>query len=326
MPIWSEILAELAATAEPEKPPNFDYVRRKYIVQLYEHSKRNTILYASGWLQKQNTQPDAISINDEDMQAFMEVSHGLKGENLDLILHSPGGSIEAAEAIVSYLRSRFSNIRVIVPQLAMSAATMIACAADKIVLGKHSSLGPTDPQIIIPTYFGVRSVPAQAVLDQFDLAKEECVDPARLSAWLPMLSQYGPDLLVRCESALQLSRELVKAWLESYMFKHVDDPSEKAEQISNWLADHKNFKSHGRHIPRVDLENRELAVEKLEDDEVFEDLVLSVYHATTHTFSGTSSVKIVENHIGRAFIKHHIPQEVPMVQGSPMKPLAPRGS
>ena len=43
MPIWSEILAELAATAEPEKPPDFDYVRRKYIVQLYEHSKRNTI-------------------------------------------------------------------------------------------------------------------------------------------------------------------------------------------------------------------------------------------------------------------------------------------
>ena len=55
----------------------------------------------------------------------MEVSQGLEGDGLDLILHSPGGSPEAAEAIVSYLRSRFSHIRVIVPQLAMSAATMI---------------------------------------------------------------------------------------------------------------------------------------------------------------------------------------------------------
>ena len=308
MPIWSEILEELTATAKPGELLDFDRVRRKYLVQLYGHSKRNTILYASGWLQKPDTPPDPISINDEDMQAFMEVSHGLKSENLDLILHSPGGSIEAAEAIVSYLRSRFSNIRVIVPQLAMSAATMIACATDKIILGKHSSLGPTDPQIIIPTSLGPRSVPAQAVLDQFDLAKKECVDPEKLSAWLPMLSQYGPDLLVRCESALQLSRELVKTWLESYMFKDMDDPSEKAEQISSWLAGHENFKSHGRHIPRVEVENRELAVEKLESDKVFEDLVLSVFHATTHTFAGTASVKIIENHNGRAFVKLYNPK------------------
>ena len=201
---------------------------------------------------------------------------------------------------------------------------MISCAADKIVLGKHSSLGPTDPQLIIPTSLGSRSVPAQAILDQFDLAKEECNDPAKLSAWLPMLSQYGPDLLVRCESALQLSRELVKSWLESYMFKNLDDRSEKAERISNWLANHKNFKSHGRHIPRADLKNRELEVDKLEDNEVFEDLVLSVFHATTHTFSGTSAVKIVENHIGRAFIKHHIPQGVPIPQGGLGKP-SPHG-
>ena len=129
-----------------------------------------------------------MSINDEDMQAFMEVSYGLESDGLDLILHSPGGSPEAAEAIV-YLRSRFTNIPVIVPQLAMSAATMIACAANEIVLGKHSSLGPTDPQILIPTSLGIRAVPAQAVLDQFDRAQRECADPAKLSAWLPMLSQ-----------------------------------------------------------------------------------------------------------------------------------------
>ena len=72
----------------------------------------------------------------------MEVTAGIASENLDLILHSPGGFPEAAEGIVTYLRSRFQNIRVIVPQLAMSAATMIACAADEVVMGKHSFLGP----------------------------------------------------------------------------------------------------------------------------------------------------------------------------------------
>ena len=73
---------------------------------------------------------------------------------LDLILHTPGGFPEAAESIVKYLRSKFStNIRVIVPHLSMSAGTMIACAGKEIVMGKHSSLGPIDPQFNgIPVY------------------------------------------------------------------------------------------------------------------------------------------------------------------------------
>ena len=164
-----------------DNPPDFDGVRRRYLVELHGHSGRNVILYASGWLQRE-APPGLVSIGDEDMQAFMEVSQGLEGNELDLILHSPGGSPEAAEAIVSYLRSRFSHIRVIVPQLAMSAATMVACAADEIALGKHSFLGPTDPQLVLQTALGTRAVPAQAVLDQFDRAQRECVDPAKLSA------------------------------------------------------------------------------------------------------------------------------------------------
>ena len=128
MPIWSEILAELARTQEQGGQPDFDGVRRSYLAALHRHSNRNVILYASGWLQG-DVVPALTSIGDEDMQAFMEVSHGLEGDELDLILHSPGGSPEAAEAIVSYLRSRFSDIRVVVPQLAMSAATMIACSS-----------------------------------------------------------------------------------------------------------------------------------------------------------------------------------------------------
>lgn len=303
MPIWSEILGELRATGSPGKQFDYDGVRRKYLASLHQHSQRNVILYASGWLQKEGL-PAAL-VSDEDIQAFMEVSNGLSGNALDLILHSPGGSPEAAEAVVSYLRSRFSELRVIVPQLAMSAATMITCAADKIILGKHSFLGPTDPQILLQTPLGVRSVPAQAVLDQFDQAQEECSDPAKLAAWLPLLSQYGPELLVQCQSALEMSKDLVKKWLENYMFKDKKNRSEVAKNVSDWLASHKNFKSHARHIPRREIEEQQLKVIPLEKDERFQDLALSVFHATTHTFSGTTAVKIVENHAGRAFIKQH---------------------
>ena len=231
MPIWSEILAELGRTQKQGTPPDYDGVRRKYLLGLHQHTKRNVILYASGWLQKEEAPPTLVSISDEDIQAFMEVTHGLGGGKLDLILHSPGGSPEATEAIVSYLRSRFSHIRVIVPQLAMSAATMIACAADEIVLGKHSFLGPTDPQIPLITPLGRRLVPAQSVLDQFDRAKDECADPEKLSAWLPMLSQYGPDLLVQSETSLAMSKELVRTWLENYMFKSFSDSAERPKRF-----------------------------------------------------------------------------------------------
>lgn len=305
MPTWSGILRELGETASENQPPDFDRVRRKYLHALHLHTERQTILYASGWLQKEDAA--STSINEEDIHALMEVTAGMSGRELDLILHSPGGTVEAAEAIVSYLRSRFSHIRVIIPYLAMSAATMIACAADEVVMGKHSFLGPTDPQFLLMTPLGIRSVPAQAVLDQFEKAKRECADPAKLSAWLPMLAQYGPDLLERSDMALELSKTLVKQWLKTYMFKFADDAESQAESVATWLASHQNFKSHSRHLPRSKLISKGMKVVELEQDQALQDKSLSVFHAANHTFAGTLAAKIVENHQGKAFIKHSTP-------------------
>ena len=317
MPIWSEILKELHASAQtikgPQgtvKVPNFDGVRRGYLGRLQQHEKRNTVLYASGWLQK-NTDQSETAITDEDIHGLMEVTAGLRGGNLDLILHSPGGSPEAAEGVVSYLRSRFQDIRVIVPHMAMSAATMISCAANEIVMGNHSFLGPIDPQLIVVTPLGRRFVPAQSVLDQFEMAKDECQDPTKLAAWLSMLAQYGPDLLVQCERFLDLSRDLVQTWLARYMFNGMADGGARAQEIAEWLSNHALFKTHNRHLPRAELQKRGLKVVPLEGNRDFQDLVLSVFHATTHTFSGTQATKIIENHLGRAFIKQQQPPPAP---------------
>ena len=56
----------------------------------------------------------------------------LPKRELDLILTSPGGSPEAAEAIMGYLRSRFDHIRAVVPVAAMAAVTMMSLACDEI--------------------------------------------------------------------------------------------------------------------------------------------------------------------------------------------------
>ena len=336
MPTWGEILRELnielqriqqSGTLATES--HWDIVRRRYLARAHARTGRAIILYATRWTQPSSgppVAPELVSISNEDVQGMMEAVHGIQGTELDLILHSPGGSAEAAEALVIYLRSKFTHIRVIVPSMAKSAATMIACGADEVVMGAHSFLGPIDPQIVLQTALGPRMVPAQAIIDQFEQAKLECTDPVKIRAWLPMLSQYGPDLLMTCRNASKMSEDLVKGWLKSYMFRTDRKRARKAKEIASWLSNHANFMSHMRHISRDALRNKDLKITDLENDQELQDLYLSVFHATTEALTNSALVKIIENHLGKAFIKLHqavmIPQIIPQVQ--PVFPPQPQ--
>jgi hypothetical protein len=328
MPTWGEILKELIDFQSKEKKPPFDFVRRKYLRSLQQYTNRNTILYASNWTQPKDVPSQIISIVDEDIQGFMEVVSGLSGSELDIIIHSPGGSAEATEALVIYLRSKFDHIRMIIPYGAMSAATMLACSADEIVMGKHSFIGPIDPQVLVHTRLGLQAIPAQAIIEQFERACEECkADPKNLGVWIPIVEQYGPALLVQCKNAIELSKLLVAEWLEKYMFAKDKQSKEKSNKIANMLANHSFFKSHGRHIGREQAKKDfGLRITNLEDDQDFQDLVLSVFHTTTHTFEGTPAVKIIENHLGRAFVKHskQLTISVPQPQQTPTPPKGNR--
>jgi ClpP class serine protease len=124
-------------------------VRRRYLAALSEVTTRNAIIYYSAWLHKAGVEgipPTRLAINDRDKNAFMATIHRLdRSKGLDLVPHTPGGSVAAAESLVQYLHAMFGgNLRVIVPQLAMSAGTMIALAAREVLMGAHSSFGP-DP-------------------------------------------------------------------------------------------------------------------------------------------------------------------------------------
>jgi len=165
MPNWNEVLRELNAERDRTASP-LDAVRRRYLNTLFEHTGRNVIAYYSGFLSKPGIQ--LLDINDEDMNGFMMAVHRLdRSRGLDLFLHTPGGSIASTQAIVRYLQMMFDcNIRAVVPQIAMSAGTMIACSCKSILLGKQSSLGPVNPH--------VRGIPAAAVLKEFQQALQEC--------------------------------------------------------------------------------------------------------------------------------------------------------
>ena len=304
MPTWGQILNELnASKPEPRARSDFDGVRRKYLRALHDRTKRAVILYASAFLESKPASPTDLQIHLIDIQGLMEVVSSIQQRELDLIIHSGGGSAEAAEAVVAYLRQRFDHIRVFVPLAAMSAATMLTLAADEIVMGQHSQLGPIDPQFTVLTPEGPRSAPAQAILDQFELAKSECQEASNLAAWMPILRGYAPGLLVQCRDSRRLSEQMVFEWLQSYMFAGEADAEMKARRIASWFADYQNFRSHGRRVGADEARNIGLKVTRLEDDQGLQDAVLSIHHATMHTFSGTGATKIIENHDGRAFIR-----------------------
>ncbi len=64
-----------------------DVLRRKYLKSLYRHTKRDTIIYASAYASGKGSVP-LVTLSVEDIQGFMTAINGLKGDELDLILHS----------------------------------------------------------------------------------------------------------------------------------------------------------------------------------------------------------------------------------------------
>jgi hypothetical protein len=293
MPGWGDVLNEITEQMQQTGTVDIDGIRRRYLRDLQSKTGRSVVVYATDF-----AAGPAAQINLMDMQGLMEVFRDLPGPNLDLILHSPGGQAEATDRLVRYMRSKFDHIRVFVPLAAMSAATMWAMAADEIVMGKHSQLGPIDPQITLPS--GI-TVPAGALIEQFQTVSDECAaDPSRLTGWLPTLQQYPPGLLNVCETAGALAKELVGEWLGAHM---LSGNQEAASEVAEWLSNDHVHLSHSRAITRDQLRERGLNVVDLEDDQDLQDAVLSVHHAVMHTLSSTPSYKLIENHIGRAFIQ-----------------------
>lgn len=302
MPNWKQTMQEIQERAA-DNP--LDVVRRKYLLTMHRYTERNVIAYYSAFLQKPSS--SNVSIDDNDKNAFMQTIHGLdKSKGLDLLLHTPGGNLAATESIVTYLKSIFGNdIRVFIPQIAMSAGTMIALAAKEIVMGKQSNIGPIDPQ------FG--GVSCAGLIEEFNTAlimlKE---NPASAPAWQPIIAKYSPAFLGDCQKAITWAASIVRQWLASNMLKYNANPEADAARIVEMLSSHKETYSHSRHIHIEECKDLGLCVtplEKLDKKQIdgcedLQDCVLTIHHAYMHTFSNSSAVKIVENHTGNAMVIH----------------------
>jgi len=300
MPNWNEVILEIQI--EQQRNPGLnplDTVRRKYLNKVSQITNRNTIAYYSGWLQK--PQAPGTAVNDQDKSGFMLAINKLdRTKGLDLILHTPGGDIAATESLVDYLYSMFGHdIRVIVPQISMSAGTMIAFASKEIMMGKHSNLGPIDPQM--------GGLACQAVLNEFEDAKRDIkANPHAAALWQVIISKYHPTLLGACKQAIEWSEKMVSHWLEQNMCKA---DTSRVARIIQTFANHTVQKSHARHISKRECKDVGLNITDLESNQELQDAVLTTHHAFMHTFTNTFCVKIIENHDGIAYIEQAAPPQ-----------------
>jgi ATP-dependent protease ClpP protease subunit len=290
--VHNEVLARKEESSQ-------DYVLKKYLKKLFKYTGRATILYASAFTLKE-VSGRVLQINRQDSSYFMAASSAMEGQELDLIVHSPGGSVEATEQIVAYLRRRYDHIRVIVPLSALSTATLLCCAADRIVIGGHSSLGPFDPVVNWSYQGAAYSAAAQNIIDEFAIAQRNINNKRNNPIlWIEKLKAYPPGLLATCKTQIQLSRTLAKSWLEKYMFANEEGAAQKAEDISAWLGDSRNFASSVRPIGYNQANSQGLKLDLLSEEATFEENLMAVYYAAMTKLQTSDCVKIVVNHLGK---------------------------
>lgn len=178
---------------------------------------------------------------------------------VDLILHTPGGNVAATESIIYYLHQIFgNNMRAIVPQLAMSGGTMIACSCNEIIMGKQSSLGPIDPQL--------NGIPAQGVIEEFKKAKEEVKqDPSCVPLWQMIMAKYDPTFINSCQQAIEWSETILEESLKNYVDTEYNEKD--IDKIVTGLSSHKETKAHDRHLSPDRCKELGLNIIMMEDDD-----------------------------------------------------------
>jgi len=227
-----------------------------------------------------------ISISYGDVLPISDQLSNLKGDRLDLILETPGGLGEVAEEIVRLIRGKYQELAVIVPGWAKSAGTILAMAADEILMGPTSALGPIDAQL---SWQG-KTFSADALLEGFDKIKEEVQTTGVLNkAYIPSLQNISPGELQEARNALKFATELVTDWLAQYKFRNwnehssthqpvtSDEKKQRAATIADQLCDHRKWRTHGRSIKIADLQAMRLKITDYSEQPDLADAITRYY-------------------------------------------------
>ena len=186
---------------------------------------------------------------------FVDLLHNVwPDESMELLLHTPGGNIDAAEKLIRMVRSKVGEAEfyIIVPEFAKSAGTLMVLGADRVVMSDMSELGPIDPQLPFPDSYGkVRWQTVQNYLDAYDeYTKTLTEQPGNVAAQV-MLGKLDPAIVKLCQAVKERARQCAGDLLKRGMFR----------EGGNWtltvseLIDTKRWLSHSQMISWEDAQH-----------------------------------------------------------------------
>jgi ClpP class serine protease len=215
------------------------YLRQLLIADIEEETGRELVVYFSR-LDQQITETDADDLSEIlDGVEDREVD-GRKTKQIDLMIHTLGGYVDAVEKFNGVLQFSSADYRVIIPSFAKSGGTLIALSGRKILMGVNSDLGPIDPQIAIPD-LGV--VPAQYVAED----------------------ESQPQTYQKIAKAMfDRARNLATKYLSSGMMEK--STPEEIDRAVNKLSNATEYGSHGAVIDYAEASKLGLSVEWMQPD------------------------------------------------------------
>jgi ClpP class serine protease len=180
----------------------FQEERKSRVIAMIHRQERASVLGV----------PVTSHIDIEDSEAVLRAIRLTPPDQpIDFILHTPGGLVLAAGQIAKALAERKAKVTVFIPHYAMSGGTLIALAADEIVMDSNAVLGPVDPQI--------GGAPAASILKVLEMKKPEDIDDATL---------------VLADVAAK-ARAQVSAFVEEILVQQF--PPERAKQLATTLTE-----------------------------------------------------------------------------------------
>jgi ATP-dependent protease ClpP protease subunit len=246
----------------PTKTPMYQaihadrYRRQALIKDIEKQTGKCLICYISGV---------ATHIDRDDIVPFVDLLHNVQqGTDLDFLLHTPGGDMDSAEKLISLVHKTvgLGELRIIVPDFAKSAGTLMALGANKIVMSDTSELGPIDPQIALNDGKGNRIVHSvMSYLDAFKTHSDTLrQNPNDVVAQI-MLSKLEPATIKQFEAVRDRARKCAENQLNQWMFQN-----KKANYtaIVADLLDSRRWLTHGQMISWEDAQQLELEVEYLD--------------------------------------------------------------
>jgi hypothetical protein len=272
----SSVLQELQEAAQG-KTIRQERIRR--IENLDPQAPRRLLLYVA------NTDHPASGLTPSDIVPLGDALASLgQVDRLDVLLHTPGGSGDMAEKFVEMCRRHCrGELRVIVPNMAKSAGTLIALGCDAILMGYCSELGPIDPQIQVVVGNRPQWVSAWTFIRTRDLLQQKAQDAIARGenpvVYLQQLAAVDPVFVTHCEHLMTFARQLVR----KFIFGRVQDQqvaAEQTKQVVDFLGNVEEHITHGRLILARELRDKcgsVLNVIELPEEDAFWQLLWELY-------------------------------------------------